>query len=228
MAWHSYRSLEDDLIQILQYVSLDQKNRGTWSEKIAQQLQLTVNTVGSVFYEMRKSKSLADEPTIIELNTQDEPSIRDFRNAFEPIYKLSNAQLKSHYGLTYYGEITPFKSFSEESSSPQWWQEQNVVKHHFYEEMEKATLDNLVNALGGLFILNILHMDARPYLFDIGVISMNYFPPKHPNGPMYLSESFIGIKPLGSLHADATSRIFEHTFREDRIGRRQVLKAPDL
>jgi hypothetical protein len=219
IAWHSYRGLENDFIDLLNYVSLDERNKETWSEKIAQQLQLTVNIVGSVFHEIGKSLVLPESEAVLALKAKDTPSIVDFRNAFEPIYILSSAEVKAHYGLTYYGLIRPFKNFSCDAS-PQWWTEQNVVKHRFYEDMTKATLDNLTNALGGLFLLNILHVDSRRYLFDAGVITMEHFGPKSLRDYPFRQRSFIGVHKdlkrdrLG-LSVKATSRIFEHIFRDD-------------
>jgi len=58
------------------------------------------------------------------------PTITDFRKAFNPIFQLSAACVEASFGLTYYGELRPFKNF--ETKPPVWWDGYNKVKHQFF------------------------------------------------------------------------------------------------
>ncbi|MGD0177078.1 MAG: hypothetical protein ABSC50_09675 [Candidatus Bathyarchaeia archaeon] len=221
MAWHTYRNLEQDFIEVTRYVALEKENGGAYSERIAQLLLLVGSTVDSVFFEMRTSPSLDGKNGVDELRQNAEPNIGQYREVYEPIYQLSTVGVLAHHGLTNYGTIKPFDPFLPKQSPP-WWNAYNDIKHEYYQNWRKGTLDNLVHALGALFALNILHKDAQYYLLQRQVILMvsGYdekqiynFPPLQ----MYrlMSKSFIGLPHDISWGASASSEVFYHYFRKD-------------
>ena len=56
----------------------------------------------------------------------------------------------------FYKTYYPFKTFSKDQS-PDWWNAYNKVKHKWYDKLKVyGTLKNVIEALGGLFILNVL------------------------------------------------------------------------
>ena len=79
-----------------------------------------------------------------------------FRDFFEPIFQLSDGKVDVSYGLTEYGVIYPFKKFNT-NNIPDWWKSYNHVKHEWFECIDEATLKNNIEALTGLFMLNILY-----------------------------------------------------------------------
>jgi len=213
LSWHSYLNLERDFIDVTRYVALDKNHGGVWSDKIAQLLLLTGSTVDSVFNEMRMSSFLEEFKPVIDLRQKSEPNIRDYREVYDPIYQLSNVELRARYGLAEYGIISPFQPFALDKS-PEWWNAYNDVKHGFFQNMIKGTLDNLIHALGALFTLNVLHKDSQQYLATTGVIRVGY-----PDRNMsllstgsdiwsFLKGSF--VPPWGgtTLEAWATSEVF--------------------
>jgi hypothetical protein len=221
MAWHTYLNLEKDFIEVTRFVALEEENGGAYSEKMAQLLLLVGSTVDSVFFEMRTSPSLDGQKGIDELRRNNEPNIGAYREIFDPIYRFSDVQVVAHHGLTNYGAIKPFSPFLPKQS-PAWWDAYNDIKHEFYQNWRKGTLDNLVHALAALFTLNVLHKDAQYYLLQRGVIisisgadaSQTY------NLPLFqvhglLSKSFVGIPRNVSWGTAASSEIFFHQFRHD-------------
>lgn len=68
-------------------------------------------------------------------------NIGDYREVYEPIYQLSGVQLEAHYGLTCYDKVTPFQPFVPRNN-PRWWDAYNEVKHAFFQNMNRGTLDN--------------------------------------------------------------------------------------
>lgn len=221
MAWHTYLNFERDFIDVTRFVALERENGGTYSEKIAQLLLLIGSTVDSVFFEMRTSPSLDGKTGVSELRQNSEPNIGQYREVYESIYELSAVEVVAHHGLTNYGAIKPFDRFLSKQS-PAWWDAYNDIKHEFYQNWRKGTLDNLVNALGGLFALNVLHKDAQYYLMQRSVIltvsgadvSQVY------NLPLFqvfglMSKSFLGLPNNVSWGAVAISEVFSHSFRKD-------------
>lgn len=228
MAWHTYRNLEKDFIDVTRYVALEKKNDEAYSERIAQLLQLTGSTVDSLFFEMRTSSSLAKQKGAADLQENPEPNIGQYREVYEPIYQLSQVKLDARHGLTNYGTIKPFNPFLPKQY-PEWWDAYNEIKHEFFQNWRRGTLGNLVHALGALFILNVLHKDAQLYLLQRGVIvpvtgyadsthlptslSRYSLDPFHVAGLM--SRSFIGLPSNVAYGAMAFSEVFAHSFRSD-------------
>lgn len=182
------------------YVALETIHNNVWSERFGVLLIRAGDLVDSFFRIMVDSKSLDNEDTVTQLrakihkerlqNPNWSPNINDFRETFEPIFQLSNVEVEADYGLTYYGKLQPFKDFDK--SSPSWWLPYNKVKHEIFEQIEKmATLANVINALSGLFGLNILHLESRKYLIrHTNVISCEFLGRK--DLEKFLSVSFIG------------------------------------
>ena len=87
--------------------------------------------------------------------------------------------------------------------------------------MYKGTLGNLVHALGALFALNVLHMDSKEYLANMGLIRMGNLDTKLDfqwsmrNLWPYLKDSFIGCRSGTTIDCWATSEVFFHLFRSD-------------
>ena len=220
MAWHTYRNLEKDFIDVTRYVALEKKNRGVWSEKITQLLLLTGSIVDSVFNQMRQSHLLPQNKDLSRLRAKDKPTVEHYREVYEDIYQLSTVELTVHHGLTYFGSIRPFDAFGREKTPP-WWNAYNSVKHGFFQHMRKGKLDHLVHALGGLFALNVLHKDSQQYLLKIGALQMGDFDKRFvywrdpKRGWDAVKNSFLGLHGDVAWDAWVTSEIFLHRFRRD-------------
>jgi len=220
-AWHTYQNLERDFIDVTRYVALEEKNGGTYSERITQLLLLIGSTVDSIFFEMRTSSSLDAKQGVGELRQASAPKVAQYRDVYEPIYQLSTVRVLAHHGLTDYGPIKPFGPFSS-NQSPSWWSAYNDVKHQFYQNWRKGTLDNLVNALGALFTLNILHKEAQYYLLRKNVIHAfwgaedGWYDLSPDNVWGVLQQSFVGVPDDIPWGAFATSEVFTHHFRRDK------------
>jgi len=220
MAWHTYVSLEKDFIDFTRYLALDKSNMRAWSEKGAQLLLLTGSTVDSVFNQMRFSKYLPSTRPVADLRQNSMPNIGNYRDVYEEIYRLSGVELSASYGLTNYGLIRPFHPFAPQQS-PQWWEAYNDVKHDFFKNMNKGTLDNVVHALGALFTLNILEKGSQQYLLQIGVIGLGsqaiqaYFSPHWWDRWDLLKKSFVGLPKNVGFDVVARSQVFLHVFRKD-------------
>jgi hypothetical protein len=77
--------------------------------------------------------------------------------------------------------ICPFAEFAEDNGSPEWWKNYNSIKHNRGEEFHKANLITALNMLGGLLILNIIHLQR---IFDYLEGNEGTFPPPFDNGLM--------------------------------------------
>jgi len=219
-AWFLYSKLEKEFIETTSYVALESGHNDVWSEKFADLLVRIGDLVDSFFRHMVDSRSLDNEKAVKELRERIRkkpdwhPNISDFRMTFDPIFQLSNVEVEADYGLTYYGKLRPFKDFDKQS--PNWWDAYNKVKHEIFGQIEeKATLQNTITALAGLFVLNILHKESQRYLIrHTNTFFAEYFGKKEIEH--FLSKSFIGVPGKVSSLFVARTPLFTHTFRIDQ------------
>lgn len=222
--WFLYRKLEREFIETTSYVALETIHENVWSEKFGELLIRMGSSVGSFFNLMINSKSLDKEKTVTKLRdtikekrqkkSDWSPTITYFRKAFNSVFQLSSVDVEASYGLTNYGKLKPFRDF--ERKAPSWWEAHNKLKHEFYQKLEeRAILRNAINALVGLFILNILHKESQRYLiWHTNVIDF----PHQPKSEIerHLMKSMIGKpKGFGNWKVSAVTPLFMHHFRLD-------------
>lgn len=88
------------------------------------------------------------------------------RVVFDPFYQLSSKKI---YELRTFEPITPFSNWSS-NKKLDWWEAYNHVKHDRFKNQKEATFQSTLNALGGLFILNVIHLETMPVLVDYDII----------------------------------------------------------
>lgn len=146
------------MFEISRYITIDERNDGAWGEEIADLLVLIGNAMESFF------KDMYDCPNMSNLFSKKKKNItmEDYRNIYESYYELSENSVNFSHGLGKEQSLIPFKDFG--TTTPVWWNAYNHTKHEFYSSMEEANIGNLLNALGGLLILNSLHLCSSFYL----------------------------------------------------------------
>ena len=162
--WHKYKYLEEKLIDISNYVTIDDRNNSAWGEEIADLLVLLGNEMDTFF------KDMYDCPNFSDSVTKDKHKIKitDYQKIYEPYYELSKNSVEFSFGLGKDQSLSPFSDF--EKDVPVWWSAYNHIKHEYYSSIEEANLGNVLNALGGLLILNSLHLCSKSYLIFAGEI----------------------------------------------------------
>lgn len=218
LAWHRYEGLEDEFLDVTKYFPFEKTHKTIWSEFFSDFLTKIGNSVDSFFRNMLNDKIFDSYHHVSALKGR-RKNINYFRDFFEPIYKLSGAEVDIAYGLTFYdSKYRPFEDFQKEKN-PTWWDSYNHVKHTWFDSIEEATLENVAGALAGLFILNVLHIESREYLIKYqDVIVCDYMR----SIPMSLlvkvvKASMIGIPTnWGHYNFVARTPLFTHTFRIDK------------
>jgi hypothetical protein len=89
--------------------------------------------------------------------------ISEFREVFDTYYQLSKWRVNIGKPFLQYREIQPFVRFSKKQS-PSWWIAYNKVKHDIFNNRIHGNLENLLQAMAGLFLLNVLHRPNQPVL----------------------------------------------------------------
>jgi hypothetical protein len=222
LAWYRYKGLEDEFLAATRYFPFEKAHKGVWSEFFSDLLTKTCNSIDSFFRNMLKDTTVSSckYPHVAALiASKRHKDMNYFRDFFEPIYLLSGAEVSIAYGLTFYDrDFRPFEEFAQ-GKIPAWWTAYNHVKHTWFDCVEEATLENVVSALAGLFVLNVLNTSSRLYLIrHQNVIKWDYM--KAVRGKTVIDamkESKMGIsKNWANYNFTASTPVFVHVYRTDK------------
>lgn len=169
LAWDEYKFLEEDFVKYLRYVPLTNEHKDVWSLYLGD-LLIRIGSISDSFFRRAIYSSVLDNATEIRrYRALDDLKInmRVYRELYEPFYQLSSKKI---YELRTFGQLNPFSSWSS-NDSPYWWKNYNHVKHDRFKNKKEATLKSVLEALSGLFILNVLHLETMQVLIDYDIIN---------------------------------------------------------
>jgi hypothetical protein len=134
-----FQLLEENLEVIFRYIEPEGENMKTYSLENAR-LYLSICSEIDILF-----KELLSAPELENIN-QYRKGI-EAKQYFEKFYSQEVNIVK--YGIT---AKSPWINFKDHKS-PDWWKSYNNVKHSRLKNFEEANLENIINALCGLFIL---------------------------------------------------------------------------
>ena len=138
-----YNFLQKQVVEIFDYIYPCQKNMNTFSSKNYQILGNICMEVENNFKGIICANSY--NKTVQTLNMND-------YNKLNKYLKLSDYELSLRFSKDII-RFRPFKNFLDENKKIEWYQSYNSSKHNRTKDIDKATLENVLNALGGLNIL---------------------------------------------------------------------------
>jgi hypothetical protein len=164
--WSQYRLLQADFLSHLDYIHPDPKNFATFSSR----LLAFIRSVGAEVDSACKR--------IVPSASPDSTTMADWRTYLEGQFKISRVCLPVPAFHTY---VRPFRDF-EINKSPTWWRAFTHLKHQRDNFFSEATIENGLNALGGLFILNVIILEPAfqkiwenasrtPHYSDFGLLN---------------------------------------------------------
>jgi hypothetical protein len=162
--WNQYRLLQRELIAVLDYIAPTPNNLQVYST----QLLSLIRGIGAEVDSACKRIVPAAEP--------EKTTMADWRPYLEKEHMISRVCLPV---LLFHHYVRPFREFELERS-PVWWRAFTNLKHRRDEFFEQATLENAINALGGLLLLNVILLQPvfdkvwqfafrRPHYSDLGI-----------------------------------------------------------
>ena len=141
--WNYFLALESDLERLSRYVEFTEHNFHTYSIEIAHLLLATASEVDVV------AKKLC-------ARHRPKPKAEGI-NAYCDVLKTAYPDMGQmevsvpRYGLS----LMPWDKWRK-NEPPQWWSDHNKVKHHRSDHFHAAHLQNVLNAMGALFIVAVL------------------------------------------------------------------------
>jgi len=166
-AWEQYTTLEEEFIRYLKYVPLEEKHYDVWSLVLGDLLNNTGSIIDSFLKNAIHFNQLNDIQNIEKIREDEKcHNMKSYRMIFEHFYNLSNKEIFENKS---WSKIIPFSNWSD-NKSPDWWNNYTALKHDRFSNQKNATLKTTLDALGGLFLLNVIHLETRMILFRDGFI----------------------------------------------------------
>lgn len=159
--WNIYKNIERELIQISNIIHIDDNQLSIYSAKITELLIRTVVEVEAISKELY-FKNGGDKTNDNQLFFD-----TDCIDFLENKWLLSQKKVIVSAPNFYFNNednrvLTPLKKANKRgSSSSKWLIAYQAVKHNRNNSLSKGNLKNLIEALAGLYVLNIYYKDSE-------------------------------------------------------------------
>jgi len=168
--WSVYNDMEGEFIRFLDYVPPSPEHKKVYSYNLLRLILQIGGYVDTAFKEMALHSMFDGNQKCEEIRKKAVKGrtvgIDLSREAFEPIYTLSRRTVfvksPKHYALLI-DRFCPFAEFRN-GKAPKWWKAYNGIKHDWLKNLKKANLENTFGALGGAFLMNVIH---EPSLLEL-------------------------------------------------------------
>jgi len=182
--WAAYKAIEEDMLRVAEYIPLETRQYEVYSFKLADIIMRSCSYIESLFKDVIRNQDLSDHPDqemIKDKKRKRRLTIKDLIEIFCDYWSLAPIEVSIRRNND---QLKPFKEFKNpdlDDKIPTWWQAYNKLKHDFYKEVEKGTLENALLSLSALFVLNCklpLHFNLEEninYLVTNGIITSPNF-----------------------------------------------------
>jgi len=119
----------------------------------------------------------------------------DYREVFDSYHGLSK---KTLIELRTNSPMRPYSRWAS-NHGLDWWKSYADLKHNRFDHIRSATLLNTLEALGALFLLNIIALPMIPNLVDHHVIDRGYYSSRDVKMALSEKEPLTRIPPLGVI-----------------------------
>lgn len=174
--WPVYKNLEKEFLKLADYIHFSDDQLGTYSMFIADLIVRCSVEIEAISKELYCMLGGNMSPTDPQGNNRDLYFDTDCLDLLEQKWILSKKQIAVSAVNFYladkkYKELTPlYKACKRGTSGSKWKQAYQAVKHDRRNSLKKASIENLLQALGALYILNLYYRDER---MDIGRVYLN-------------------------------------------------------
>ncbi len=171
MYWPVYKNLEKEFLTLANYIHFSDDQLDTYSMYIADLIVRCAIEIEAISKELYCALGGNMTPTDINGNPRDLYFDTDCLGLLEQKWFLSKKQIDVSAINIYFADeknrtLTPLhKAHKRGDSSSKWQRAYQALKHDRKKSIKKATIENLLHALGSLYILNLYYMDER---IDIG------------------------------------------------------------
>lgn len=174
--WPVYKNLEKEFIKLADYVHFSDDQLNIYSMHIADLIVRCAVEIEALSKELYNELGGNMIPVDDRNNPRDLYFDTDCLNLLEKKWFLSKKQITVSSINFYFADeknkvLTPLhKANRRGSSGSKWKQAYQAIKHDRRNSLKKATVGNLLNAMGALYILNLYYKNER---IDIGRVYLS-------------------------------------------------------
>ena len=158
--WPMYQRLEQELINLSEFIYIDDKQLPVYSIKLAELLMrcsMEIESISKEMYSQYASKFPKDCEPYFDT---------DCINLLESKWKLGSKKvIISHQNFFLSDQkrnIFPLRKANKRGSSgSKWKQAYQAIKHNRTKNMSRANIENLLTAMAALYLLNIYYMNKE-------------------------------------------------------------------
>ncbi len=159
-----YKRIEEEVIKLTDTVFFNDKQLNVYSLTIGNLLIRTVIEVEAISKELYVRLGGVEHPVDANGDSRELYFDTDCIKLLVDKWEINKKKVQiSNPNMFFSSEksvLTPLhKAHKRGASSSRWQQAYQAVKHYRTKSIEKATIDNLLNALGALYILNLYYAD---------------------------------------------------------------------
>lgn len=173
--WPVYKNLEKEFLQLADYIHFADDQTKVYSMHIADLIVRCSIEIEAISKELYLDLGGNPSPVDANGNRRDLYFDTDCLDLLESQWKLSKKQVIVSATTFYFSAetnriLTPMhKANKRGTSGSKWKQAYQAVKHDRKSSLEMANIENLLHAIGALYILNLYYRDE---VFDIGRVYM--------------------------------------------------------
>lgn len=174
--WPVYKNLEKEFLELTKYIHFSDDQLGTYSMFIADLIVRCSVEIEALSKELYRMLGGNMSPTDLQGKTRDLYFDTDCLGLLEKTWFLGKKQIMvsatSYYCTKPENKIlTPLhKACNRGASGSKWKQAYQAVKHDKRGSLKKASIENLLHAMGALYILNLYYQDEK---IDLGRVYLN-------------------------------------------------------
>ena len=175
--WPVYKNLEREFLKLADYIHFTDDQLSVYSMHIADLIVRCAVEIEAIskelYYELGGNTSRVD---VVEGKPKDVYFDTDCIELLEQNWKLGKKQISIAATNFYFTDeankiLTPLhKANKRGTSGSKWKQAYQAVKHDRRNSLKKASIENLLHAMGALFILNLYYKNER---IDLGRVYMS-------------------------------------------------------
>ena len=167
-----YKRIEEDVLKVADVVFFDDDQLNTYSLTIGDLIVRCVIEVEAISKELYLRLGGDEEPIDNGGNKRDLYFDTDCIKLLVDKWKVDKKKLQITNANMYFSSdksvITPLhKAHKRGTSSSKWQQAYQAVKHYRTKSIKRATVNNLLNALGALYILNLYYADEKYWMESV-------------------------------------------------------------
>lgn len=169
--WPVYKNLEKEFLQLADYIHFADDQKKVYSMHIGDLIIRCAIEIEAISKELYFNNEGNPSPIDADGNNRDLYFDTDCLDLLEDKWLLSKKQLIVSASTFYFSDdtnriLTPlYKSNKRGTSGSKWKQAYQAVKHDRKNSLKMASIENLLHAMGALFILNLYYKNET---FSIG------------------------------------------------------------